>query len=58
MVQQLRAFAAAADWRMLSEAAAEALKLRILDALGCAVGALGSHYALAALRIAFAMVLS
>jgi 2-methylcitrate dehydratase len=43
MVQQLGAFAAAADWRMLSEAAAETLKLRILDALGCAVGALGSH---------------
>jgi 2-methylcitrate dehydratase len=43
MVQQLGAFTAAADWRMLSEAAVETLKLRILDALGCAVGALGSY---------------
>jgi 2-methylcitrate dehydratase len=43
MVQLLGAFTAAADWRMLSEAAAETMKLRILDALGCAIGALGSH---------------
>ncbi|MGH7761500.1 MAG: MmgE/PrpD family protein, partial [Candidatus Dormibacteraceae bacterium] len=43
MVQQLGAFTATADWTMLSEAAAETMKLRVLDALGCAVGALGSQ---------------
>jgi 2-methylcitrate dehydratase len=42
MVQQVAAFTAAADWEMLSDAAREALKLRILDAVGCAIGALGS----------------
>lgn len=43
MVEQLGAFTAVADWKMLSEAAVETLKMRILDALGCAIGALGSH---------------
>jgi 2-methylcitrate dehydratase len=43
MVQQLGAFTAAADWKMLSEAAVDTLKMRILDALGCAIGALGSR---------------
>lgn len=42
MVQQLGAFVAGADFATLSEAAQDTLKLRILDAVGCAVGALGS----------------
>jgi 2-methylcitrate dehydratase len=42
MVQQLGGFAAGAAFGMLSETARETLKLRILDAVGCAVGALGS----------------
>ena len=43
MVQQLGVFAAGADFGLLSEAARDTLKLRILDAVGCAIGALGSQ---------------
>jgi 2-methylcitrate dehydratase len=43
MVQQLAGFAAGAGFSMLSEAAQRTLKLRILDAVGCALGALGSQ---------------
>jgi 2-methylcitrate dehydratase len=38
--QDLARFAVAADFRDLSTAAVAALKIRILDALGCAIGAL------------------
>ncbi len=41
-VEDLAAFAADARWEMLSPAAQSALKIRILDALGCALGALGA----------------
>jgi 2-methylcitrate dehydratase len=41
-VQELASWVTAARWEVLSEQAREALKLRILDALGCAAGALGS----------------
>lgn len=41
-VEQLAEWVAAADFSRLSEAARETLKLRILDALGCAAGAIGS----------------
>ncbi len=40
LVQQLGAFVAARDFDDLSETAVAALKLRILDSLGCAMGAL------------------
>ena len=39
-VRQLAAFVARASYDMLSEAAREQLKIRLLDALGCALGAL------------------
>lgn len=42
MVEELGAFAAGADYGMLSELGRETLKLRILDAIGCAIGALES----------------
>jgi 2-methylcitrate dehydratase len=40
VVAQLAGFAAARSWHDLSGAAREELKIRILDALGCALGAL------------------
>lgn len=42
-VEQLAKWVAATEWGSLSEEAREALKLRVLDALGCAAGALGSE---------------
>lgn len=41
-VEDLAAFAANARWDALSDAAIEALKIRLLDALGCALGALAA----------------
>ncbi len=41
MVRQLAAFTVAASWGMLSDAARETLKLRVIDAVGCAIGAPG-----------------
>ncbi len=43
MVRQLAAFTVAASWGMLSDVAKETLKLRVIDAVGCAIGALGSQ---------------
>jgi hypothetical protein len=40
-VEQLGEFAANARYEDLSDAAREQLKLRVLDSLGCALGALG-----------------
>lgn len=40
--EQLAAFAVRASYEELSEAARRQLKLRVLDALGCAIGAVGS----------------
>src|SRR3954465_4262312 len=40
MVEQLAGFAASARWEDISPQAQEQLKLRVLDALGCALGAL------------------
>jgi 2-methylcitrate dehydratase len=48
-VEQLAAFVARASHDALSTAARQALKLRVLDSLGCAIGALGSA-PIAALR--------
>jgi 2-methylcitrate dehydratase len=42
VVERLARFVVASSWSDLSEPAREALKLRVLDALGCALGALGS----------------
>lgn len=41
-VQQLASWVAAKEWDGISEQARDALKLRILDSIGCAAGALGS----------------
>ena len=41
-VQRLAEFAVRARWEDLSPAAQEALKIRVLDALGCALGAIGA----------------
>ena len=41
-VEQLADWVTAADWSDLSEPARDTLKLRVLDSLGCAIGALGS----------------
>jgi len=41
-VERLARFVVVRSWDDLSEAASEALKLRVLDALGCALGALGA----------------
>ena len=43
MVQRLGGFVASTDYSSLSGSAREALKIRILDALGCAIGALDSR---------------
>lgn len=43
MAEQLARFVVQASYEDLSEAAREQLKIRILDSLGCAVGALGSE---------------
>jgi 2-methylcitrate dehydratase len=45
----MAAFAARASWDALSARARDALKARVLDAIGCAIGALGAH-PLAAIR--------
>ena len=42
-VERLAAFATRASYDMLSEAAREQLKIRLLDSLGCAIGALGGE---------------
>lgn len=42
MVQRLAGFVTSADYASPSGAAREALKIRVLDSLGCAIGALGS----------------
>lgn len=47
MVQRLAAFVSSADFERLSRDAREALKIRILDALGCAIGALDSTVVIA-----------
>jgi 2-methylcitrate dehydratase len=41
-VERLAGLAAKADWDDLSPAATEALKIRVLDAVACAIGALGA----------------
>ena len=41
-VQQLAEFAVGARWEQVSAASQEALKMRVLDALGCAYGALAA----------------
>lgn len=41
-VERLAAFASGAEWDDLSPAAREALKIRVLDSLGCAIGAMGA----------------
>jgi 2-methylcitrate dehydratase len=41
-VERLAAFVTSARWEDLSEGAREAIKLRVLDSLGCAIGALDS----------------
>ncbi|HEY3238834.1 MAG TPA: MmgE/PrpD family protein, partial [Acidimicrobiia bacterium] len=43
MAAQLAEFVTTRSWDHLSEAARSALKVRVLDALGCAIGALGAH---------------
>jgi len=40
-VEQLAAFVVRARYEDLSEEARQELKIRVLDALGCAIGALG-----------------
>src|SRR5438105_10690243 len=40
IAQQIAAFATAASWEKMSPAARERLKICVLDALGCAIGAL------------------
>src|SRR5690242_16468856 len=40
---ELTAFAVRASWEDLSRDALEQLKIRILDSLGCAIGALGGE---------------
>jgi len=42
-VEELAQFAAVASYDQLSDAACEALRIRILDSLGCAIGALGAE---------------
>jgi 2-methylcitrate dehydratase len=42
VVERLARFVVARSWADLSAAARDALKLRVLDALGCALGALGA----------------
>ena len=41
-VEHLTAFVRSAAWERLSPEVRETLKLRVLDSLGCAIGALGS----------------
>jgi 2-methylcitrate dehydratase len=41
-VERLANLAANAEWDDISRAAADALRVRVLDAVGCAIGALGS----------------
>lgn len=43
MVQRLAKFVSSAEFRTLSDEARQALKIRVLDALGCAIGALDSR---------------
>ncbi|MGO4884175.1 MAG: MmgE/PrpD family protein [Bryobacteraceae bacterium] len=40
-VERLAQFALSTPYEDLSEAAREQLKIRVLDALGCAIGAIG-----------------
>ncbi|MDQ3987301.1 MAG: MmgE/PrpD family protein [Actinomycetota bacterium] len=40
-VEELARFVESADWSGLSDEARQALKIRLLDAIGCAIGALG-----------------
>jgi 2-methylcitrate dehydratase len=41
-VERMAAFVERASWEVISEEARRALKIRLLDSLGCAIGALGS----------------
>ena len=41
-VERLAAFVTSTSWEQLTPEAVEALELRVLDSLGCAIGALGS----------------
>ncbi|MGH9231324.1 MAG: MmgE/PrpD family protein, partial [Acidimicrobiales bacterium] len=41
-VERLAAFTSGTDWEDLSSATRDALKIRLLDSIGCAIGALGS----------------
>lgn len=50
-VEQLAAFVRRASWESISERAREALKVRVLDSLGCAFGALGGEPTLAVRRV-------
>ena len=43
MVEQLSSWASEARWEDLSEAARRALKARVLDSIGCAIGALAGE---------------
>ncbi|MBI4511013.1 MAG: MmgE/PrpD family protein [Deltaproteobacteria bacterium] len=43
MVERLAAFVASTTWDSLSPDVGQALKLRVLDSLGCAIGALGGE---------------
>ncbi len=43
LVERLAAFVCRASWKEISQPAREQLKLRVLDSLGCAVGALGAE---------------
>lgn len=43
LVEQLAAFVVNASYKSLSDAAVRALKIRILDAIGCAIGALNGE---------------
>jgi 2-methylcitrate dehydratase len=47
---RLAGFVAARSWEDLSAAARDALKIRVLDALGCALGALDATPARASTR--------
>ena len=39
LVEQMARFASRASWDNISDAAREQLKIRVLDSLGCALGA-------------------
>ena len=43
MVEHLAKFVREASYEMISESARQHLKIRTLDSLGCAIGALGAN---------------